>query len=113
VTPDKKDRDDSNDSKGIVFLDSAIEEIIPGFLENRSKDIKLILDALNRNDFVSIAILGRSMKGHGIGCGFEGIEKIGGAIEQAAKNKNFEEIKRSLKELKNDLKQIEIFYKSI
>lgn len=50
------------------------------------------------------------MKGSGRGYGFETITDIGRALEQAAKDKNSEEIKRRLSELKIFLERVEIVY---
>ena len=112
MTRDKKERDDSNAEKGIVFIDTALEDLIPGFLENRNQDIKLILDAFTRNDYTSLSILGQTLKRFGDGFGIKPLTDIGDSIEQAAKDENSEKIKQSLKELKNYLKKIEIFFGS-
>lgn len=103
--------DRNNDSGPIIVkVDSDLEDIIPGFLQNRQSDIEAILEALDKDDYESIRILGHNMKGAGGGYGFEVITDIGSAIEQAAKNNDADEIKRSLDELSTYLEQIEIVF---
>ena len=104
--------DTPNDKKIIIQVDSDLEDLIPGFLENRQRDISAILETLGRNDYASIAKAGHIMKGVGGGYGFEAITDIGGAIEQAAKQKDPEKIKHCLNELFNYLQHIEIVFES-
>ena len=71
----------------IVHADPEIADLIPGFLENRSKDIKAMSEALTQGDFETIRVLGHSMKGAGGSYGFDPITGIGKSLEQAAKDK--------------------------
>ena len=102
---------DMRDGKKIIIqVDTDLEDLIPGFLENRQRDITAIFDALERNDYDSIAKAGHSMKGVGGGYGFDAITDIGGSIEQAAKQKDPVKIKHCLNELSNYLQRIEIVF---
>jgi len=102
---------DMPDGKKIIIqVDSDLEDLIPGFLENRHRDITSILDALRRNDYNSIAKAGHTMKGVGGGYGFDAITDIGGAIERTAKQKDPVKIKHCLNELSNYLQRIEIVF---
>ncbi len=96
--------------KIIVNVDSTIEDLIPGFLENRQEDIKSIYDALKKEDYETIRILGHSMKGAGGGYGFDEITDIGKLIEESAEGKNQEEIKKWVINLSNYLDRVEIVY---
>jgi len=96
--------------KIIVNVDSTIEDLIPGFLENRQEDIKSIYDALKKEDYETIRILGHSMKGAGGGYGFDEITDIGKLIEESAEGKNQEEIKKWVINLTNYLERVEIVY---
>ena len=70
--------------KIIVNIDPDLEDLIPGFLNNRVKDVVSINELLDKQDFDSIRILGHSMKGAGGGYGFDEITAIGDKIEIAA-----------------------------
>ena len=104
--------DSTRGEKIIVTVDSDLEDLIPGFLENRNQDIKSIFDALARDDYAAIAKLGHTMKGVGGGYGFDAITDIGRSIEQAAKEKNPQKIKASLSELSDYLERIEIVFET-
>jgi HPt (histidine-containing phosphotransfer) domain-containing protein len=98
------------DEKIVVNVDSDIEDLIPGFLENRQQDVKSIYDALDKEDYETIRILGHSMKGAGGGYGFDEITDIGRSIEGSAEGKNQEEVKKWVINLSNYLDRVEIVY---
>ncbi len=52
-----------SDEKIIVQVDPDLEELIPGFLENRKLDIEKLRSALNEKDFVNLGLIGHSIKG--------------------------------------------------
>ncbi|OGP52713.1 MAG: phosphotransferase [Deltaproteobacteria bacterium RBG_13_52_11] len=98
------------DGKIIVHVDPDIADLIPGFLENRHKDIKTMGEALAQGDFDAIRLLGHSMKGAGGSYGFDAITDIGKSLEQAAIAKNFAEIQSLVKELSAYLDRVEVVY---
>jgi len=97
-------------AKIIVHVDSEIEDLVPGFLENRHKDIDILQESLAKDDYGTIRRMGHTMKGVGGGYGFDAITDIGQSLEQAAKDKNPEEIQRWVKELSNYLERVEVVY---
>ncbi len=96
--------------KIVVYVDPEIADIVPGFLENRQKDIKSIQGALLKEDYETIQTLGHSMKGSGAGYGFDAISDIGSMLEQEAENRNVEGIRRGVEELSTYLEQIDVVY---
>lgn len=94
--------------KIIVHVDADIEELIPGFLQNRHRDVKTIIYALEYGDYETIKLLGHSMRGCGRGYGFNEITNIGRSLETAAKEKNSGEIKKWIDELSNYLERVEV-----
>jgi HPt (histidine-containing phosphotransfer) domain-containing protein len=100
----------TQEEKIIVHVDPEIADLIPGFLENRRKDIKAMAEALKQGDFETIRVLGHSMKGAGGSYGFDGVTDIGKALEDAAKSTNAEEIRRSVGELAAYLARVEVIY---
>lgn len=102
---------DANEGrKIIVHVDAELEDLIPGFLENMCKDIKSMHEALKQGDYETIRILGHSMKGAGGGYGFDAITDIGASLEQSAKEKNPEEIRKRVDELSTFLEHVEVRY---
>jgi len=98
------------DSKIIIHADIDLEDLIPGFLENRRKDIIEIERLLASDDYETIQRLGHSMKGSGGGYGFDEITNIGMHIEQAAKEKNAAWIHIQLEALSRYLDCVEVVY---
>lgn len=98
----------SQGGKILVRADPDLADLIPGFLDNRRKDITVMQEALERGDFETARVLGHSMKGAGGGYGFDAITDIGAALEQAAKDKNPEGIRQGLSDLSCYLDRVEV-----
>ena len=96
------------DGKILVKVDPDLEDLIPGFLDNRRKDIAAIQEAVGRGDFETVRVLGHSMKGAGGGYGFDAITDLGAALEQAAKSKNTDAIRLSVGDLADYLGRVEV-----
>ena len=103
-------RNEPNGEKIIVRVDPDLEDLIPGFVENRQKDLQTVAEALTQNDYAAIAKIGHTMKGVGGGYGFDAITDIGRSVEQAAKDKSPAKIKASLDALSDYLGRIEIVF---
>lgn len=94
----------------VVHVDPDLEDLIPGFLENRRKDIGQMQADLAGGDLERIRITGHSMKGAGGGYGFDAITDIGAAIEQAAKAGDRTAIEHSIQALQDYLDRIEVVF---
>ena len=101
---------DSQSEKIRVRIDSDLQDLIPGYLENRGKDLLVYQQALEKDNFDAIAILGHSMKGSGGGYGFNDLSSIGRAIEKAAKSRDKESVRQSIIDLTDFLKKLEVVY---
>ncbi len=99
-----------DDDRIIVHIDPDLEDLIPGYIENRYSDIRKIKDALAKGDYETIRILGHSMKGSGGGYGFDAITDIGRSIELSAKEHDDTAIKKHLKDLEDYIKKVQIVY---
>ena len=91
-----------------IQVDPEIQDLIPGFIENRKKDIVTIREALGRNDYAVIRTLGHGMKGAGAGYGFEGITDIGKCLEEAALEGNRIEVEKQVLILSTYMDRLEI-----
>jgi HPt (histidine-containing phosphotransfer) domain-containing protein len=100
----------SNNESWIVEIDPDIADLVPGFLENRQRDIQKATEALAQSDFAALAMLGHTMKGAGAGYGFEEISVIGGAMEAAAKQADSQSVANSIERLKRYLERVEVRY---
>lgn len=97
-------------NKILVTVDEDLRELVPGYLENRRKDIAEIIAALNRNDFETIRSLGHKMKGSGGGYGFDEISEIGRIFEEAAKKADVGQIRDQANRLQNYIDNVEIIF---
>ncbi len=100
----------AEDEKIVVHINPDLEDLIPEYQENRHRDIQSISEALQKGDYETIRILGHNMKGSGEGYGFEAITAIGRSIEQAAKDRNPQEINRQIQELSSYLEKVEVVH---
>ena len=105
----KNDRNET-DGKIVVLSDPDMEELIPGYLENRWEDIRVTTESLEKNDYETIRVLGHDMKGTGGGYGFDAITLIGKSLEQAAKDQNQDEVRKIVQDLTDFLNRVEIIY---
>lgn len=94
-----------------LHIDQGLKEIVPGFLENRRRDIQTIETSLQENNLASIQVIGHRMKGDGGGYGFDAISMIGAALEQASAREDRSAIRRHTAELVNFLDRVTVVYR--
>lgn len=68
--------------------DPALVEFIPGFQENRKKEVIELKGLLGHEDFTGMQKLGHNWKGFSRPYGYLALEKMGIALEQAARAKD-------------------------
>lgn len=83
----------------IIDVNAALAELVPGYLERREAEIRVLEDALAAGDLPVIQRIAHNMKGTGAGYGLPRITAIGRAMEAAAKTGNRPEIRARLSEL--------------
>lgn len=103
---------DNHKEKNVVIVDEDLQDLIPGYLENRLKDIAAIQECLVQGDYGAIRFIGHKMKGSGGGYGFDEITDIGRSIEEAARSEHREEIIRQTGALKTYLESLEVVYQA-
>lgn len=96
--------------KIIIQTSAELEPLIPGFLENRHRDIVTLTSALAKDDFETIGRLGHSMRGVGTGYGFDYISEVGWQLEEAANTRQTAAIDAFIRTLTTYLSRVEIFY---
>lgn len=93
-----------------VAVDPDLEELIPGFLQNRQKDVQSLRSALDAGAMQTIQSIGHSLKGVGGGYGFIRISEIGAEFEEAADQGDNKTIKVLIAELQDYLARVEVVY---
>ncbi|MHB8124438.1 MAG: PAS domain S-box protein [Desulfitobacteriaceae bacterium] len=92
----------------VVTVDKDLVDIIPEFMENRTKDIVLITEALEQRDYETICRLGHTLKGIGGGFGFPFISELGVRLEQVAKEADNCAITQLVTDLKEYLGRVHV-----
>ncbi len=101
--------DRPGDAPGItVYVDSAIAEIAPIYLQNIRADLGRLLEAEQTGDFETIRTLGHNLKGTGASYGFDRISEIGAVMEQAGKDKLLEPARTCIAEFKIYLENVRV-----
>ncbi len=102
---------DGANEKLTVYLSPDLEDIVPGFIENRHRDVKKLETALQENDLTMVGTIGHRMKGDGGGYGFDAISIMGAALEQAAAREDRVAIRRHTAELVDFLARVTVVYR--
>lgn len=93
-----------------VVCDADLEDIIPGYLEDRKAQCPVIQELADAGKFAELQTIAHGLKGSG-GCyGFSQLSEIGAAMEAAAKNGSRDEVLQQLATLVAYLEDIEVRY---
>jgi len=76
------------DTNFTVTVARDLEDLIPGFMQNRRSDLDALRAALMQADFDKLFQLGHRMKGVGKSYGFGRITTLGIEIEEAVRSRN-------------------------
>ena len=90
-----------------VEIDIDLEDLIPGYLQNRADDITAMRSAIADNDLDSVRVTGHSMKGSGGAYGFDRITEIGAALEIAARDGDTSALEPLIAELEQYIDAVE------
>jgi HPt (histidine-containing phosphotransfer) domain-containing protein len=93
-----------------VTIDQDLEDIIPSFLENRNKDIALINQSLESQDYEAIESIAHKLAGNAGSYGFDDMGDIGVNLEKACRDKNETLVKSLAAKYKYYLEHLQISY---
>lgn len=91
-------------------LDKKLRKIIPGFLENRQKDLADLQNAKEKKDFSKIELIGHQLMGSAGSYGFSTLSKLGKDLEVAAQQKSIDETNLIISKIEDHLNLLEIDY---
>lgn len=94
----------------IVTVAKDLEDLVPTFMKNRSKELETLRAALAAGDFDQMRQLGHRMKGVGNSYGFEKVSLLGKLVEDGAKAGNREALAANLAEYADYLARVQIVY---
>lgn len=93
-----------------VTVAKDLEDLIPVFMTNRSKEVDALRSALAAGDFEQLKQLGHRMKGVGRSYGFILVSDIGKRIEDCAVQKDKNAIDASIGEYADYLSKVKVVY---
>jgi HPt (histidine-containing phosphotransfer) domain-containing protein len=99
-----------SDERIVVTVDEDLEELIPGFLENRNNDVPVLREALSGKDVAKLQSVGHSLKGVGGGYGFDVLSEIGADIEAAAKLNDLSNMEALINRLADYLQRVDVVF---
>lgn len=91
-----------------VHVDRELEDLIPGFLNNRQKDIQALRAAVEQCDFDGVCMIGHRLKGTGGGYGFDKITELGQQIELAGTEEDLDALSRYVEEFDNYMGRVRV-----
>ncbi len=97
-------------NKYIAEVEADLASLIPGFLENRKKDLQDLEKALAIDDFQKLKQIGHILKGVAGSYGFDLIGQYGSEIEAAASSQDKSTIDQRIKMIAHFLDHVEIVY---
>jgi len=93
-----------------VTVAKDLEDLVPTFMKNRTKELETLRAALAAGDFEQMRQLGHRMKGVGNSYGFEKVSLLGKQVEDEAKAGNREALAANLAEYADYLARVQIVY---
>lgn len=94
----------------IVTVAKDLEDLIPTFMKNRTKEVESLRTALASGNFDQLRHLGHRMKGVGNSYGFEQVSVIGKRIEDGAKSGDRAAIESCILEYADYLAKVQVVY---
>ena len=94
----------------VVQVNPIIGDIVDSYLELSNKNVDSLLNALDRGEFDRIKHLAHDLVGTGGSFGLEAMSLIGRSLENAAENRETEEIRLLVDDLAKYLSLVEIVY---
>ncbi|MFY9315494.1 MAG: Hpt domain-containing protein [Burkholderiales bacterium] len=94
----------------IVTVAKDLEDLVPTFMKNRTKELETLRAALAAGDFEQMRQLGHRMKGVGNSYGFEKVSLLGKQIEDGAKAGDRGGLDAQLADYADYLARVQIVY---
>jgi len=93
-----------------VTVAKDLEDLIPTFMKNRTKELETLRTSLGTGDFEQLRQLGHRMKGVGNSYGFEKVSQLGKQIEDGAKSADRLALEACIAEYADYLSHVNVVY---
>jgi HPt (histidine-containing phosphotransfer) domain-containing protein len=99
-----------NDEAYKVTVAKDLEDLIPGFMRNRNKELETLKVALAAADFEQLRQLGHRMKGVGNSYGFAQVSVLGQEIEDGARSGDRASLEANIAQYRDYLSKVQIAF---
>lgn len=99
-----------SDETYVVTVQKDLEDLVPTFMSNRTKEIEALRAALDKGDMEKLRQLGHRMKGVGTSYGFEKVSALGKVIEDSAKATDKAALEGCLADYADYLAKVRVVY---
>jgi HPt (histidine-containing phosphotransfer) domain-containing protein len=99
-----------NDEAYKVTVAKDLEDLIPGFMRNRNKELETLKMALAAADFEQLRQLGHRMKGVGNSYGFAQVSVLGQEIEDGARSGDRASLEANIAQYRDYLSKVQIAF---
>jgi HPt (histidine-containing phosphotransfer) domain-containing protein len=99
-----------NDEAYKVTVAKDLEDLIPGFMRNRNKELETLKVALAAADFEQLRQLGHRMKGVGNSYGFAQVSVLGQEIEDGARSGDRASLEANIAHYRDYLSKVQIAF---
>ena len=99
-----------DDSAYKVVVAKDLEDLIPGFMKNRGKELDALRVAVAAADFEQLRQLGHRMKGVGTSYGFPRVSEIGKEVEDGARSGDRAALQSCMESYADYLSKVSITY---
>lgn len=100
----------SEDEALLATIDPDLLDLVPGYIQNRFRDVALCREHLAASRFEEIRVIAHGMAGSGGAYGFDEITRIGRSLQVAARGQDAATCARSLDELEAYVRRIHAAY---
>ncbi|HNW44265.1 MAG TPA: Hpt domain-containing protein [Elusimicrobiales bacterium] len=94
-----------------VFVDREIRDLVPGYLENRRREVAELFSFHSAGNFKAIRKAGHRLAGSGGGYGFDRLSELGQQLEELSQAGDAAGVAARLADLKEYLENLEVVYR--
>lgn len=94
----------------LLRLDKDLQDLVPGFMDSRRRDLQTLRDALDNADFERIARLGHNITGVAGSFGFSHLSRLGRTLERAAGDQDEAAVEDCMERMREHLERLRIEY---
>ncbi len=91
-----------------VAMPPGLEDIVPGYLANRRKEVSEMIALLAASDFERLSVLGHNLKGTARDYGFPDLARLGAALEHSANRMDGGTLKIQIAEVGSFLDRVQL-----